>query len=66
MYKINFKNDISFFQKFYNIKKLPLKNVIFSSSVIGYENEIIKKITNKKRIIIVSDKTINKIYTKNH
>ena len=49
-------NDINFFEKFFDSKKLPIKNIFFYNSINKYELKILKKITTKKKFIILCDR----------
>ena len=57
-------NDIIFFEKFYDSKKLPIKNIFFYNSILEYEIDILKKITTKKKFIILCDRTTYNILGK--
>jgi len=57
-------NDISFFEKFYENKNLPIKKIFFTNSLNKNQAKILKQITKKKKFLIVSDKVAFKILGK--
>ena len=57
-------NDVSFFEKFYENKNLPIKKIFFTNSLNKNQAKILKQITKKKKFLIVSDKVAFKILGK--